>query len=60
MRQHGEEEKEASELSPRDMLRERIAKRAALEFKDGMYGILFTMLYKGYSWNQPPFETTSL
>lgn len=35
-----EVEKEVGELSPREILRERIAKRAALEFNDGMYGIL--------------------
>ena len=40
VRQRGEEEKEEGELSPREVLRERIAKRAALEFHDGMYGIL--------------------
>ena len=41
MRYHGEEDK--AELSPREVQRERIAKRAALEFHDGMYGILITI-----------------
>ena len=40
VRQRGEIEKAEGDLSPREVLRERIAKRAALEFRDGMYGIL--------------------
>lgn len=56
MRQHSEGEKDAGELSPRGMLRERIAKRAALEFKDGMYGILYITI----KYTIPTVGTTSL
>ncbi len=35
------QEKTKKKKSPAQEMRERIIKRAALEFKDGMYGILF-------------------
>ena len=44
VRKRDEVEKEAGELSHREILRERVAKRAAVEFQDGMYGILAKIL----------------
>ena len=40
VRHRGKEAEDEAALSPRQKLRERISKRAALEFHDGMYGIL--------------------
>ena len=40
MRHRGKEEEDEAALTPRQQMRERISRRAALEFHDGMYGIL--------------------
>ena len=40
MRHRGKEAEDEAALTPRQQMRERISKRAALEFHDGMYGIL--------------------
>lgn len=40
MRHRGKEAEDEAALSPRQKMRERISRRAALEFHDGMYGIL--------------------
>lgn len=36
-----EEDDEEESKTPAELVKERIIKRAALEFKDGMYGILY-------------------
>ena len=40
VRHRGKEEEDEAALTPRQQMRERISRRAALEFHDGMYGIL--------------------
>ena len=52
VRHRGKEEEDEAALSPHQQMRERISRRAALEFHDGMYGILaqtniFDFCYKG-------------
>ena len=45
MRHRGKEEEDEAALTPRQQMRERISRRAALEFHDGMYGILAQKYY---------------
>ena len=40
VRHCGKEDEDEAALTPRQQMRERISRRAALEFHDGMYGIL--------------------